>query len=94
MRTITVAPISFAKANERTNELCEKINYLYRDGLSTKQIAKELNLSASNVRRYYYGVHNCAQAHYHWKNAFNANKAVGYIQTALNQVRVGACVSI
>jgi orotate phosphoribosyltransferase-like protein len=94
MKVIQVAPISFAKASKRTNDLCNQINHLYREGYSTQQIAEKLNIGKTAVRYYYYGVHNCSEAQSHWKNAFNANKEVGYVQYSLNQVRVGTCVPI
>lgn len=94
MKSIKVAPISFCKASKRSNDLCNVINQFYRDGYNTKQIAQALNMSTSSVRRYYYGVHNCSEAHYHWKNAFDANKELGYVQYGLNQVRIGTCVAI
>lgn len=92
--SITVAPISFCYANERSNALCEVINEFYLNGLSTKEIAKFLDMSTSSVRRYYYGVHQCSEADRHWRNAFQANKKAGYVQTGLNQVRIGACVPL
>lgn len=94
MRIPTVAPISFAKASNRSNFFCDKINHLYRKGYKTEEIAKQLKMSKSAVRYYYYGIHNCSEAHYHWKNAFNINKEAGYVQYSLNQVRVGAAVCI
>lgn len=94
MRSITVAPISFCHANERSNDLCNKINYAYREGKSTKEIAKELKLSATSVRRYYYGYHNCCEAHTHWKQAWKANQQLGHDNCSLNQVRIGARVTI
>lgn len=94
MKSIKVAPISFCKASQRSNDLCNQIHQLYRKGYTTKQIAHELNMSNSSVRYYFYGYHNCSEAHYHWKNAFDANKKLGYVQYSLNQVRIGTCVSI
>lgn len=94
MRTITVAPLSFCHANERSNDLCNKINHAYRQCKSTKEIAEELKLSVTSVRRYYYGYHNCVEAHTHWKSAWKANQQVGYDNCSLNQVRIGTCVSI
>jgi len=90
----TVAPISFSKATEHSQNLCAQINNLYREGYTTEQISEEIGIGKSSVRYYYYGIHNCSEAHYHWKNAYEANKQVGYIQTSLNQVRVGASVPI
>lgn len=89
-----VAPISFAKASHRSNYYCTLINNLYKKGYTTQQIAQELDMSKTAVRYYYYGIHNCSEAHFHWKNAFNANKEVGYIQYSLNQIRVGTSVPI
>lgn len=89
-----VAPISFCKANAHSQEMCQKINDLYRKGYNTKQIAEELGCGKSSVRYYYYGVHNCCEAQWHWKNAFEVNKEAGYVQHSLNQVRVGTCVTI
>jgi hypothetical protein len=94
MRIPSVAPISFCQASERSNDLCKQINYLYREGYNTKQIAEKLGMGESSVRYYYYGIHNCCEAHYHWKNAFEMNKALGYIQYSLNQVRIGTAVPI
>ena len=90
----TVAPISFSKATEHSQNLCAQINNLYREGYTTEQISEEIGIGKSSVRYYYYGIHNCSEAHYHWKNAYEANKQVGYIQTSLNQVRVGTSVPI
>lgn len=89
-----VAPLSFCKSNQRSNDLCIQINQLYRQGYTTRQIATELKLSKSSVRYYYYGVHHCPVAYIHWKNAFDANKELGYVQDHLNQVRVGTFVPI
>lgn len=89
-----VAPISFAKASNRSNYYCTLINNLYKKGYTTQQIADELGMGKTSVRYYYYGIHNCSEAHYHWKNAFNANKELGYIQHSLNQIRVGTSVPI
>lgn len=94
MRTVTVAPLSYCHANERSNDLCNKINYAYRQGKSTKEIAEELKLSVTSVRRYYYGYHNCMEAHAHWKSAWKANQQLGYDNCSLNQVRIGTSVSI
>ena len=94
MKTPTVAPISFAKATTHSQNLCTQINNLYRQGYNTQEIADQVGVGKSSVRYYYYGIHNCSEAHYHWKNAYNANKEVGYNQTSLNQVRVGTSVSI
>jgi hypothetical protein len=90
----TVAPISFCKATPHSQNLCSLINNLYLEGYTTKQISELTGFSKSAVRYYYYGVHNCSEAHFHWKNAFDANKELGYIQYSLNQVRVGTCVPI
>ena len=90
----TVAPISFSKATEHSQNLCSLINNLYKEGYNTEQIANLVGIGKSSVRYYYYGVHNCPVAHYHWKNAFDANKQVGYVQHSLNQVRVGTSVPI
>ena len=89
-----VAPISFCKASKHSNDLCAKINQLYREGYTTQEIAKKLSMGKTSVRYYYYGLHNCSEAHYHWKNAFDANKEVGHIQYSLTQVRVGTSVPI
>lgn len=89
-----VAPISFCKATIRSQDLCQRINEYYRDGYNTKQISEKLKISKTAVRYYYYGAHNCSEAHYHWKNAFDANKEIGYIQHSLTQVRIGTCVTI
>ncbi len=94
MKFPTVAPISFCTASNRSQELCNQINQLYREGYTTQQISDELGIGKSSVRYYYYGIHNCAEAHFHWRNAFNANKEIGYIQHSLNQIRVGTCVPI
>ena len=90
----TVAPISFSKATEHSQDLCTQINNLYKEGYTTEQISEEIGIGKSSVRYYYYGIHNCPEAHYHWKNAYEANKQVGYVQTSLNQVRVGTSVPI
>lgn len=74
--------------------MCQKIHELYRQGYNTKQIAEELGCGKTTVRYYYYGVHNCCEAQAHWKNAFEANKELGYIQCSLNQVRIGTSVPI
>jgi arginyl-tRNA synthetase len=89
-----IAPISFCKATQHSQNLCIAINQLYRQGYTTQQIAQQLNIGKTAVRYYYYGVHNCSEAHFHWKNAFNANKEIGHIQYSLNQVRVGTSVPI
>jgi len=94
MRYPNVAPISFCKATDRSQEFCKQINNMYKEGYTTEQIAEELDMSKTAVRYYYYGIHNCSEAHFHWKNAFDANKAVGYIQYSLNQIRVGTAVPI
>lgn len=94
MKTPTVAPISFCTASDRTNNLCTQINTLYKEGYNTKQISKILNIGERSVRYYYYGIHNCSEASHHWKNAFEANKELGYVQHSLNQVRIGTCVPI
>lgn len=94
MKAPVVAPISFCKASDRSNDLCNRINKLYREGYTTKQIADEINMSQRAVRYYYYGIHNCSDAHYHWKNAFDVNREAGYIQYSLNQVRVGTFCEI
>jgi arginyl-tRNA synthetase len=91
---LTLAPISFCKATEHSQELCKQINYLYKEGYTTAAIAEKLGYSKSTVRYYYYGYHNCCEAHFHWKNAFDANKNAGFVQYSLNQVRIGACVPI
>lgn len=89
-----VAPISFCKASNRSNYYCTLINNLYKKGYTTQQIADELGMGKTSVRYYYYGIHNCCEAHYHWKNAYLANKELGYIQHSLNQIRVGTSVPI
>ena len=89
-----VAPISFCKATQHSQNLCAKINNLYKEGYTTQQIANELGIGKTSVRYYYYGVHNCSDAHFHWRNAFQANKEVGHIQYSLNQVRIGTSVPI
>jgi hypothetical protein len=94
MKNPTVAPISFAKANDRSQQLCHSIHQLYKIGYTTQEIADQLGIGKSSVRYYYYGIHNCSEASHHWKNAFNANKEIGYIQHSLNQVRVGTSVPI
>ena len=94
MKVPTVAPISFCKASQRSNDFCQQINQLYREGYTTQQIADKLKMGKTAVRYYYYGIHNCCEAHYHWKNAFDANKELGYIQYSLNQMRVGTSVAI
>ena len=91
---LTLAPISFCKATEHSQELCKRINDLYREGYTTDQISEEIGYSKTAVRYYYYGYHNCSEAHYHWKNAFIANKNAGFVQYSLNQVRIGASVPI
>jgi arginyl-tRNA synthetase len=90
----TVAPISFCKASQHSQNLCSLINNLYKEGYNTEQISNLVGIGKSSVRYYYYGIHNCPEAHFHWKNAFNANKELGYIQYSLNQVRVGTSVPI
>ena len=90
----TVAPISFCKATEHSQDLCTRINNLYKEGYTTEQISQQIGIGKSSVRYYYYGIHNCSEAHYHWKNAYQANKELGYVQTSLNQVRVGTSVPI
>jgi orotate phosphoribosyltransferase-like protein len=94
MRFPTVAPISFCKATENSQQKCIQINNLYREGYTTEQIADEMDMSKTAVRYYYYGIHNCSEAHFHWKNAFEKNKEMGYIQYSLNQVRKGTCVPL
>lgn len=94
MRTPTVAPISFCNATENSLQKCIQINKMYREGYTTEQIAEELDMGCTAVRYYYYGIHNCSEAHFHWKNAFEANKEIGYIQHSLNQVRKGTCVPL
>ena len=89
-----VAPISFCNATQHSQRLCTQINNLYKEGYTTQQIANELGIGKTSVRYYYYGVHNCSDAHFHWRNAFQANKEVGHIQYSLNQVRVGTSVPI
>jgi len=89
-----VAPISFSKATDHSQNLCSLINNLYQEGYNTEEIANLVGIGKSSVRYYYYGIHNCPEAHYHWKNAFEANKEVGYVQHSLNQVRVGTSVPI
>ena len=89
-----VAPISFCNATQHSQRLCTSINNLYKEGYTTQQIANELGIGKTSVRYYYYGVHNCSDAHFHWKNAFDANKEVGYVQHSLNQVRIGTSVPI
>jgi len=94
MKYPTVAPISFAKATEHSQNLCNLINNLYQEGYNTEEIADLVGIGKSSVRYYYYGIHNCCEAHFHWKNAFDANKELGYVQHSLNQVRVGTSVPI
>jgi hypothetical protein len=94
MKTPIVAPISFAKATTHSQDLCTQINYLYKEGYNTQEIAQQLKIGKSSVRYYYYGIHNCSEASYHWKNAFLANQEIGYVQHSLNQVRVGTSVPI
>lgn len=94
MKVPTVAPISFCKASQHSNSLCNQINQLYKEGYTTQQIADKLNIGKTAVRYYYYGIHNCSEAHYHWRNAFLANKEIGYVQYSLNQIRVGTSVAI
>jgi hypothetical protein len=94
MRLPSVAPLSFARVTERSSQLTQAVNEMYREGFTTIEIAKELDMSKSAVRYYYYGIHNCSQAHWHWKKAFDANKALGYKQYSLNQLRIGASVKI
>ena len=90
----TVAPISFCKATKHSQNLCTQINNLYKEGFTTEEISQQIGIGKSSVRYYYYGIHNCSEAQCHWKNAFDANKEVGYVQYSLNQVRVGTCVPI
>jgi orotate phosphoribosyltransferase-like protein len=94
MKIPTVAPLSFCKATEHSQQLCNQINSLYRQGFTTKQISEKLKIGKTAVRYYYYGIHNCSDAHHHWANAFNANKNLGHIQYSLNQLRIGASVQI
>jgi hypothetical protein len=94
MKTPTVAPISFCKATDHSQNLCSLINNLYKEGYNTEQISTLIGIGKSSVRYYYYGIHNCSEASYHWKNAFLANQQVGYVQHSLNQVRIGTSVPI
>lgn len=94
MKTPIVAPISFSKATEHSQDLCHHIHQLYKLGYTTNQISEEIGYSKSAVRYYFYGIHNCSEAQSHWKNAYQKNKEVGYNQTSLNQVRVGTSVPI
>lgn len=94
MRLPSVAPLSFARVTESSSQHTQAVNEMYREGFTTTEIANELDISKTAVRYYYYGIHNCSEAHYHWKNAFDANKALGYTQYSLNQLRIGASVKI
>ena len=85
MRSIKVHSTHSIRFTNHAKTWCEVINKHRRffPEHTFKQIAKCYDLSETNVRRYYYGVH-----HYNG-NGNNRNFGVYY-----NQMRKGACVSI
>ena len=81
MRSIKVHPEKSIRFTKHAEFWCIMIN-LYKKIYPThsfKQIAKQFNLSESNTRRYYYGVHH-----------FNP----GCMGVCYNQVRRGASVPL
>jgi hypothetical protein len=81
MRTVKTHPEKSIKFTKHAAFWCEMINLykkIYPDH-SFRQIAEHFNLSETNARRYYYGVHH-------------AN--LGYFGCGYTQVRYGACVTL
>ena len=81
MRSIKVHSSKSIRFTKNAAFWCEMIN-LYKKIYPTHsftQIAKHFELSETNARRYYYGVHH-----------FNP----GCMGACYNQMRKGACVSI
>jgi hypothetical protein len=81
MRTIKVHPSASIKFTNHAKNWCSILNTYKRFNpcCTFKEMAKVFNLSETNARRYYYGVHH-------------AN--LGYFGCGYSQVRYGACVTI
>jgi squalene cyclase len=81
MRTVAVHPEKSIRFTKHAAFWCEMIN-LYKRNYpkhSFRQIAEHFELSETNARRYYYGIHH-----------HNA----GYFGCGYTQFREGACVTI
>jgi hypothetical protein len=83
MKTVKVHSSNSIRFTDHAKYWCETINKHKRvfPEHTFKQIAKCYDLSETNVRRYYYGVHHVNGQIVQW--------ARGY-----TQIRRGACVSI
>tara|TARA_R110000868_G_scaffold94906_1_gene261356 strand:- start:85 stop:339 length:255 start_codon:yes stop_codon:yes gene_type:complete len=81
MRPVLVHPTKSIRFTMDARYICEMIN-LYKKNNPThsfKQIAEHFNLSESNTRRYYYGIHHTN---------------LGYFGRGYTQMRRGACVDL
>lgn len=83
MRTVTVHPEKSIRFTKNAAFWCEMIN-LYKKLYpkhSFAQIAEHFELSETNTRRYYYGVHHVNGKQCSWQKGYT-------------QMRQGACVTI
>ena len=83
MRTVKVHPSNSINFTKNAQFWCELIN-LYKILYPThsfKQIAQHFNLTETNTRRYYYGIHHVNGAAIQWKKGYT-------------QMRQGACVPL
>lgn len=83
MRTVKVHSENSIRFTKNAAFWCEMIN-LYKKTYpkhSFRQIAEHFNLSETNTRRYYYGIHHVNGEAVRW--------AKGY-----TQIRQGACVTL
>ena len=83
MRQVKVHSENSINCTKKAKFWCEMIN-LYKKEYPThsfKQIAKRFDMSETNTRRYYYGIHHVNGAAVLWKKGYT-------------QIRQGACVTL
>lgn len=83
MRSVKVHPTNSIRFTKEASFWCQMIN-LYKKIYPThsfRQIAEHFNLSETNARRYYYGIHHVNGAAVKWKKGYT-------------QIREGACVTL
>ena len=78
MRTPKVANISNVHVTQLALQRINLANQLRRGNLTFREIAREMNTSERNARRYYWGIHSLNH----------------FPETSREQIRIGACVPI